>query len=129
MVVARQFASCCVALALLLGGLPSLGATGNGAAGHQTPTPCHSDTGGPGLHDTDCALGCDSNPRPDSPSLDWAPASARLSDDEAQGPGAPAPDHRLQFAATTGSTGSLGRRAPPRLSAATPVARHDILRD
>jgi hypothetical protein len=120
MVVARQIAFCCVALALLLGGLPSLGAAGDGAAGQQVLTPCHADTAGPGLHDTDCALGCDSNPTPEFPSLDWAPASTRLSDDEVQGPAALAPDYRLH---------SLGPRAPPGLPAATPVARYDILRD
>lgn len=124
MLVARHIAFCCVALALLLGGLPSLG-----AAAHQAPTPCHSDTDAPGLHDADCALGCESNPAPDSPTLDWAPASTRRGDDESQDPIALSPAYRLQFAATPVAVTSIGPRAPPCLDAATPVARHDILRD
>lgn len=125
MSVARPFVFCCVALALLLAGVPSLGAAGSAAG----PAACHSAANAPALHDTDCALGCDSHPAPESPAPDWAPASNRPTEDDGQSPACLAPAYRLQFAATPVCITPCGPRAPPGLDATTPVARHDILRD
>lgn len=126
--VTRPWAFCCVALALLLNGLSGFAAAGTRAA-PDGPAPCHSAADTPSLHDADCALGCDTSPSPDSPSLHWAPAHERSGQDNDPLPGITASAWYLQLATTPVSFASPGPRAPPRLPGATPVARHDILRN
>ena len=125
---ARQIALCCVALAPLLSSLPGLTAVASDT-GHAGLTPCHSAADAPAMHDDSCALGCDSNPVPESPTPDWAPGNRRSTEDDERSPACAAPAFGTPFAAKPVSNLAIGPRAPRRLAAATPVTRHDILRD
>ncbi|UCG73641.1 MAG: hypothetical protein JSV45_04520 [Chromatiales bacterium] len=124
----RQLAVCCIALALLLSGLPGLTAAASDS-GHAGLTSCHAEADAPAMHDDGCAMGCDSNPVPESPIPDWAPGNRRNTEDDEQSPACPAPAFGTPLAAQPVASIAIGPRAPPRLATATPVARHDILRD
>ena len=126
--LARRWIVCCTALTLVFAALPApAAAAGDPAA--AGPMPCHADGMGPNAHDLDCATGCDSAPVPGEMLPDWAPGPARGGQDLPDPIGLlSAPDLVPRPAGL--STANLHRpRAPPALSGATPVARHDVLRD
>lgn len=129
MVNARQFIACCIALALLLAGIPGHAMPAEAATSGAGPAPCHMGGDSPALHDADCASGCDSSPAPAAPGQGWAPASTRGNADDRDEASTLPPALGPPMATALRGADPAHLRGPPPLRVATPVARHDVLRD
>ena len=129
MVSLRQSALCCAAIVLLLGGLSSLAATIGTVDAPGAEAPCHTAHPAPALHDQDCAMGCQSAPGPVWPEPDWAPAAGRGGDEDRPDATATAPERGSLSPPLFRDSAPQGDHAQPALPCATPVARHDVLRD